>query len=111
LEKQQKLHLKHPLTTYIPPFFPTYNPNPHRLTLHQLIHHTTPIPFQSIPLIHPHTTNHPFKKTLHQLKSIQLNPNPPTSFQYPTINYDLLPLIIQHLTPTSYDPYIKKLFK
>nr|MDH3176063.1 serine hydrolase [Bacillus pumilus] len=51
LEKQGKLHLKDPVSSYIPGFFPTYNGKPQRLTVEQLMHHTSGIPFQSIALI------------------------------------------------------------
>lgn len=111
LEKQGKLHVKDPVSSYIPGFVPTYNGKPQRLTVEQLMHHTSGIPFQSIALIQPDTTKDALKKTVDQLKSIELNRKPGSSFEYATINYDVLGLIIEHVTGTSYEAYMKELFK
>lgn len=111
LEKQGKLHIKDPVSSYILGFFPTYHGKPQRLTVEQLMHHTSGIPFQSIALIQPDHAKDALKKTVHQLKSIELNRKPGSSFEYATINYDVLGLIIENVTGTSYEAYMKELFK
>ncbi|QWS51182.1 beta-lactamase family protein [Bacillus sp. JNUCC-24] len=111
LEKQGKLHLKEPVSSYIPGFFPTYHGKSQRLTVEQLMHHTSGIPFQSIALIQPDHAKDALKKTVHQLKSIELHHKPGSSFEYATINYDVLGLIIENVTGTSYEAYMKGLFK
>ena len=75
------------------------------------MHHTSGIPFQSIALIQPDHAKDALKKTVHQLKSIELHHKPGSSFEYATINYDVLGLIIENVTGTSYEAYMKGLFK
>ncbi|PRO40222.1 serine hydrolase domain-containing protein [Bacillus sp. LLTC93] len=111
LEKQGEIDLKEPVSSYIPGFFPTYHGKPQRITVEQLMHHTSGIPFQSIALIQPDDAKDALKKTVHQLKSIELNRKPGSSFEYATINYDVLGLIIENVTRQPYETYMKGLFK
>ncbi|MEI4789445.1 serine hydrolase domain-containing protein [Bacillus sp. FJAT-53060] len=111
LEKQGKIDLKEPVSSYIPGFFPTFHGKPQPITVDQLMHHTSGIPFQSIALIQPEDSKDALKKTVHQLKSIELNRKPGNSFEYATINYDVLGLIIENVTGEPYEAYMKRLFK
>ncbi|MGM0888642.1 MAG: serine hydrolase domain-containing protein [Bacillota bacterium] len=111
LQRQGKIDIDEPVSSYIPGFFPTFHGVPQRITVDQLMHHTSGIPFQSIALIQPDASQNALKKTVNQLKSLELNRKPGSSFEYATINYDVLGLIIENASGQSYEVYMKGLFQ
>ncbi|MDM5297128.1 serine hydrolase domain-containing protein [Bacillus pumilus] len=111
LKEQGKIDLKEPVSSYIPGFSPTFHGKPQQITVEQLMHHTSGIPFQSIALIQPDDAKDALKTTVQQLKTTELHRKPGRSFEYATINYDVLGFIIENVTGQPYETYMKGLFQ
>ena len=78
------------------------------ITINQLLHHTSGVPFSSIDLIHPGNSSEALEQTVRRLTAIRLDNMPGEKFQYATINYDVLGLIIQQVSHQSYEDFIRK---
>lgn len=113
LVQQGKIKLDDPITTYLPWFKMQYGSNGAGLyapviTVAQLLHHTSGIPFNSIELIKPETGDKVLETTVKRLLSIKLNRLPGDSFEYATMNYDVLGLLIEKVSGQSYPAFIRK---
>lgn len=115
LEDEGKLSLDDSVTKYLPWFHVSYNGlhNKKRinqnvdLTIYQLLHHTSGIPFETIGDIPEGTSDAMLYETVNNINDIKLDYYPGDKFQYATINYDILGLIIQNITGQSYEEFIK----
>ncbi|MGG3526876.1 cyclic peptide export ABC transporter [Bacillus pseudomycoides] len=107
LEEQGFLSLDDEIIKYIPWLKMYYN---HQevtdLTLRNLLHHTSGIPFKTIGDIPIDDSKKALENTVRNLVGVELNNSPGQSFEYATINYDILGLIIENITGQSYESYI-----
>ncbi|AIQ12912.1 beta-lactamase [Paenibacillus durus] len=108
LEKEGLLKRSDDVQKYIPWLKLTYNGAPQTITLNQLLHHTSGIAFNSIALIPETNADNALELTVKRLQSQQLNRKPGSSFEYATINYDVLGLVIEIVTKKPYDVYMKQ---
>jgi putative pyoverdin transport system ATP-binding/permease protein len=116
LEDEGKLSLDDSVTKYLPWFHVSYNGLHDKkrinqevdLTLYQLLHHTSGIPFKTIGDIPEGNTDTMLYETVSNINGIELDYYPGDRFQYATINYDILGLIIQEITGQSYEEFIKQ---
>lgn len=115
LEQEGRIHLDDPVTKYIPWLKMKYNGeygDKHidgyvDITLYQLLHHSSGIPFKSIGDIPESSSSDALEKTVKTLLNHKLDFYPGSRFNYATINYDVLGLVIQKVTGVSYEEYIK----
>ncbi len=96
------------VSDYFPWFTPVYNGKQADITIDQLLAHTGGIPAWSIRLIPEGTTEDMLEKTIRNISSITLDTYPGTKYNYATVNYDVLALIIEKVTGQRYEDYIKK---
>ncbi|WP_442950216.1 serine hydrolase domain-containing protein [Paenibacillus sp. FSL P4-0081] len=68
--------------------------------------HTSGIPSWSIRLIPEGTTEEMLGTTIHKISNIALDTNPGTEYQYATVNYDILAMIIEQVTGMNYQDYV-----
>lgn len=108
LEKEGLINLEDEVTKYIPWLKVKYKGNEVRITLEQLLHHTSGIPLESIERIPVSDNENALEDTVKTLVNIELDSKPGEKFQYATINYDVLGLVIQLVKGTSYEKYIKE---
>ncbi|GIP18643.1 serine hydrolase [Paenibacillus montaniterrae] len=108
LEKEGLLKRSDDVRTYIPWLELTYNGQPQTITLSQLLHHTSGIPSNSITQIPESNAENALELTVKTLLGQQLNREPGSSFEYATINYDVLGLVIETVTKQPYDQYMKQ---
>ncbi|AIQ17665.1 beta-lactamase [Paenibacillus sp. FSL H7-0357] len=108
LEKEGVLKLTDDVKKYIPWLELTYNDEPQTITLNQLLHHTSGIASNTIAHIPEGNTNEALELTVKTLLNQQLDRKPGSSFEYATINYDVLGLVIQIVTKMPYDIYMKQ---
>ncbi|MCM3439298.1 cyclic peptide export ABC transporter [Metabacillus halosaccharovorans] len=112
LEKEGKLKLSDPLEDYIPWLKATFNGKPAVITIEQLLHHTSGIPFETIGKLPEGYGEDALENTVRILEDYQLNREPGESFEYATINYDVLGLVIERVTGQSYADYMgEQIFK
>ncbi|MGD2085260.1 MAG: cyclic peptide export ABC transporter [Candidatus Aminicenantes bacterium] len=107
LQEKGLVNLDSPVSKYLPWFYVTYqNQNP-PVTIRQLLHHTSGIPWESFSLIPKGSSDQALKQTVRKLAGIELNHMPGQHFEYATINYDIVGAIIEKVTGESFESYMK----
>lgn len=94
------------ITDYISWFAPKYNGEQVNITIDQLLAHTSGIPSWSIQLIPEGTSADMLEKTIHNIATITLDTYPGTKYNYATVNYDILALIIETVTGERYQDFV-----
>jgi cyclic peptide transporter len=108
LEKEGLLNLDDPVSKYFPWFKPIYKKKHYEITLRQLLHHTSGIPWNSIRFIPLGDEKNALEQTVSNIKDIKLESVPGTKHRYATINYDVIGRIIEVATKMSYEDYMTK---
>lgn len=106
LENEGYLSLSDSITDYIPSFEPTIKGEKANITIHQLLAHTSGIPPWSIRLIPEGTTEDMLEETVHNVSDMALDTYPGTAYNYATVNYDILAMIIENVTGKRYQDYM-----
>ncbi|WP_245838615.1 cyclic peptide export ABC transporter [Marininema halotolerans] len=78
------------------------------ITISQLLHHTSGIPFHTIGDIPIATDGDALERTVRTLVNQPLDTYPGEKFSYATINYDVLGMVIQRVTHQSFESYAKE---
>lgn len=107
LEEQGKLRLDTYVSDYLSWFTVKYKGHEVPITLRQLLHHTSGIPFNTIAGIPQTDSNDALEQTVRKLVGIDLSAMPGRRFEYATINYDVLALVIQTITHISFEEYVQ----
>ncbi|MFB9328394.1 cyclic peptide export ABC transporter [Paenibacillus aurantiacus] len=108
LEKQGLLQRDDPVTRYLPWFHMTYKGKPAEITLGQLLHHTSGVPFDSIGRIPATEADDGLERTVRTLVGRELDHAPGEEYLYATINYDVLGLIMQTVTGQPYETFMRE---
>ncbi|KOP69115.1 cyclic peptide transporter [Bacillus sp. FJAT-18019] len=111
LEYEDKLSIDDPVTRYIPWLSLTYQGQPAEVTLAQLLHHTSGVPFASLASIPISSEEQALEQTVRALSGTALDTPPGDKYQYATINYDVLGLVIQEVSGMSYEAYMSGLLQ
>ena len=106
LESDGLVDLSAPITQYIPWLEMNYNGERVPVTVEQVMNHTSGIPFASIDRIPESTADDALIETVRTLVGIELGTIPGASFNYATINYNILGLIIEFQTGQSFEEYM-----
>lgn len=106
LEESGQINLSDSVTKYIPWLKVKYQGKEIPITIEQTLHQTTGIPPSTINLIPISNENSALEETVRTLVGIELDSRPGEMFQYATINYDILGLIIEKVTGNTYENYI-----
>lgn len=106
IEKEGMLQLDDPVKKYIPWFRTTYKDKETSITIRQLLHHTSGIPQETISDIPIGNGADALENTVRQLTGTKLNKIPGTSFEYASVNYDIIGLIMQLVTHQSFEDII-----
>lgn len=86
------------VSQYLPEFAPTYKEEKAKITINQLLAHTSGIPSWSIRLIPEGSGQEQLAATIHRMSSLALDTQPGSAYQYATVNYDILAAIIERVT-------------
>ena len=108
LQKSGQVKLEDEATKYIPWLKVNYKDKEASITIEQLLYHTSGIPFKTIDKIPVSNQENAIEETVKSLIGIELDSEPGRRFQYATINYDILGLVIEKVTGESYEKYIEK---
>lgn len=106
LKEEGALAYSDSISDYLPWFAPTYKGERAQISIDQLLAHTSGIPSWSIKLIPEGTTKDLLGTTIHKISDIALDTYPGTTYQYATVNYDVLAMIIEQVTGMSYQNYV-----
>lgn len=108
LEQKGQLKRSDEVRSYIPWLELKYNGELQSITLDQLMHHTSGIASNTIVKIPESKADNALELTVRTLLDQPLNRKPGSSFEYATINYDVLGYVIERVTKQPYDLYIKQ---
>ncbi|WP_291560024.1 MULTISPECIES: cyclic peptide export ABC transporter [unclassified Clostridium] len=108
LQKSGQIKLENEVTKYIPWLKVNYKGKEAPITIEQLLYQTSGIPFKTIDNIPVSNEDNALEETVKTLINIELDSEPGKKFQYATINYDVLGLIIEKVTGNSYESYIEE---
>lgn len=108
LEQDGLIILNDDVSKYIPWFKVNYKGEDTKITLEQLLHHSSGIPFKTIDKIPASNEEDALEQTVRTLVGIELDSTPGENFQYATINYDVLGLVIEKVSGLSYEEYIEQ---
>lgn len=108
LEKEGFLQLDDDITQYVPWLKMKYNGQIAHVTIEQVAQHMSGIPYKSITKIPVSSSEDALLKTVQTLIGVELSNPPGRQFEYATINYDVLGLIIQNVTGVPYEEYIRE---
>ena len=96
-----------PVTKYIDWFKPQYKDSDAVITINHLMNHSSGIPVYTISLIpEGDQSKVNLEETIRKIANIKLDNEPGKVYNYATINYDVLALIIEKLTGQKYEDYI-----
>lgn len=93
---------------YLPWWNVTYKHKKATITVRQLLHHTSGIPWNTISKIPQTDSRNALEQTVQELKNQELSELPGKKYEYATINYDVVALIIQQLTKQSFETYLQQ---
>ncbi|WBW96385.1 cyclic peptide export ABC transporter [Oceanirhabdus sp. W0125-5] len=108
LQEEGLLELDDSINKYIPWLDLYFDNKKVDVTLEQFMYHTSGIPYSTIYDIPISDSNEALENTVENLKGIELETEPGTNFNYATINYDVLGLVIEKVTGIRYQEYIKR---
>jgi putative pyoverdin transport system ATP-binding/permease protein len=107
LAGQGMIDLQAPVTSYLPWFHPVYKDSPATITVLQLLHHTSGIPWQTISAIPPDDSPDALERTIKEIAGISLRHQPGKQYEYATINYDILALIIEKVMHRPFETFLQ----
>ncbi|PGC26503.1 serine hydrolase [Bacillus pseudomycoides] len=108
LEQAGLLKRTDDITKFLPWLNLTYNDKPVTITLNHLLYQTSGIPSSTIGYLPISEADDALETTVKTFQHIQLNHKPGSSFEYATINYDILGLVIEKVTQKPYEAYMKQ---
>lgn len=108
LVQEHRLSLDDDVAMYIPWFRVTFKDTAVNITIAQLLHHTSGIPWSTISKIPQTSEKDALEKTVSQLKGQELKYPPGKQYEYATINYDVLALVIQQITQQPFESYLQQ---
>lgn len=106
LEKSGQIDINDEVTKYIPWLKVKYKGEETPLTIEQILHQTSGISSGTIDNIPISNEDSALEETVRTLIDLELDSEPGQTFQYATINYDILGLIIEKVSGESYENYM-----
>jgi CubicO group peptidase (beta-lactamase class C family) len=105
LEQRGMLHVSDPVSRFLPDF-----PNGHKITLQNLLTHTSGIPNVNNFPEYPSVSRFPQTPAslVELFKSKPLNFEPGTKYEYSNSNYNLLASVIEHVSHKSYGEFLRE---
>lgn len=108
LEQENKLDLDDKVSDYLPWFKVTNEESPVEITIGQLLYHTSGIPWNTIAKIPESSASDALEQTVRKLINQELDHLPGEEYQYATINYDVLALIIEKVTNQPFETFLQE---
>ncbi|MWC28633.1 cyclic peptide export ABC transporter [Paenibacillus sp. MMS18-CY102] len=108
LETEGRLDLDAPVSHYVPWLNFTFKGKETEVTLRQLLHHTSGIPFRTIGIIPQADDEGALERTVRTLDGMELEREPGEKYDYATINYDVLALVVQQISGVPFERYMRE---
>ncbi len=108
LEQQGKVKPDEPVSAYIPWLRFIYKQQQVPVTINQLLHHSSGIPWTSISKIPEDSSPAALENTIRLLNGQLLSNAPGHTYEYATVNYDILALVIQYVSHQRFETYVQQ---
>lgn len=108
LQSEGLINLEDEVTKYIPWLIVKRQGKEVPIKLEELLHHTSGLPFRTIDKLPISDKDNALEETVKTLINIELDSIPGEWYQYATINYDVLGLVIEKVTGSTYEEYIEE---
>jgi cyclic peptide transporter len=108
LEERGLLDLDAPVSKYLDWFYLTYNGRKQPVTLRQLLHHTSGLPWKSMARIPESDSPDALQQTVRAISGMELQSAPGEEYEYATVNYDIIGAVIEAVTGMHYEDYMEK---
>jgi CubicO group peptidase (beta-lactamase class C family) len=108
LDREGLIDIDDPVDKYIPWFKMKYKNKVEKITIKDLLFQTSGIPENTIGRIPVSDDRNSIEKTVRNLMNVELDYEPGSIFQYATINYDVLGLIIEKASGKPYEDYMQE---
>jgi putative pyoverdin transport system ATP-binding/permease protein len=108
LAEKGKIDLGANVSEYLPWVKVKYKNSNVDITLNQLLHHTSGIPWYTISMIPKGDGPGMLEQTVRKMVGISLHNLPGKRYEYATINYDILGLVIEKVSGQTFESYVKK---
>lgn len=108
LVSEGRVSMESKVTDYIPWFEVSFEEEQQTVTVEQLVHHTSGIPWQTISSIPVSDSPDALEETVRAINGTELREKPGEVYEYATVNYDILALIIQQVTGISFETYLQQ---
>ncbi len=110
LQKDGLIDVKDSITKYIPWLKLFYEDKETNVTIEDFLHHTSGIPSNTINKIPQldEENKDAIEKTVRTIVGLHLVNKPGDKYEYVTINYDVLGLLIEKISGIKYEDYIQK---
>lgn len=108
LEEQRLLELTDPVVKYLPWFGSKDVENSNKITIENLLQHTSGIPTSAYGLELKDGTEDDLEAQIKELHKIRLTATPGVRFQYSNFNFWIQALLIEKLTGTKFADYMEK---
>ncbi|MFA8434933.1 MAG: cyclic peptide export ABC transporter [Marinifilaceae bacterium] len=108
MEKSGRIELNDYMSQYLPWLKMFFDGEEVQITIKDLLHHTSGIPKETISKIPKGEGEGMLDRTIRKFNGLQLKSFPGTRYEYATINYDILGLIIERITQVSFEEYLQK---
>ncbi|MBY7142471.1 beta-lactamase family protein [Virgibacillus sp. NKC19-3] len=108
LEEEGKLNLSDPISKYLPWFNASFEGENVDIKLEQLLYHSSGIPYYTIIDIPKSNSIDALEENVRLLSGVELDEHPGKEFQYATINYDVLGLVIEKVSSLKYEDYVQE---
>ncbi|GAA4277258.1 hypothetical protein GCM10022259_19820 [Aquimarina mytili] len=106
--KDYKINLDTPVSIYIPWFKLSYEEVEQEITLRQLLHHTSGIPQSTLAEIPESNEYNALENTIKKIVGTELSNLPGKKYEYATVNYDVLALVIENVSGETFENYISE---
>lgn len=107
LEEDSLLNLDDNISKYISWFKVIYKKQEVQITIKELLYHTSGIPTETISKIPQGEADDMLEKTVRAINNLELESFPGKKYEYATINYDILGLIIEKISNHSFEEYLQ----
>ncbi len=108
LKDKGLLNLDDPVRKYIPWLKVKYNGKYVDMTIRQVLHQTSGVPSLTLGYMPVGDGDDSYDKTVRMLVDTELNNMPGEKYEYASLNYDILGLIIQNISGKTFEQYIKE---
>lgn len=106
LANEGAINLDANVSEYLPWFRMYYKHQLAKITLRQLVHHTSGIPSHTLSLIPQSDSADALEETVRRINGTELIYPPGKKYEYATVGYDILALIMQKVTGVSFEVYM-----